>query len=191
MLIDLTPPVAEPMASSDAALRAQLRLDPGETEENALIDALCATARAHVEALTGRRLITQTARLIAGEFPGVNFSLPVAPVSAIAAIKYTNAAGELATLAPADYRVTQSGPLWGLAPAYGKSWPALRDGGEVQIDITVGFGADLSAIPADLAQAMRLIVAHLFQNREAVSEGQFFDLPIGVRDMCARWRVFT
>lgn len=186
----VTPAAAEPLTAAEATLRQQLRLDPAETEEDALLEALCATARAQVETLTGLRLITQTVRVVSDHFPGPRALLPVAPVSSIERIRYTDADGQLATLDASAYRLTRLGAASRLAPALGTAWPCLRAGGEVEIDLEVGFG-DPADVPADLMQAMRLMVGHLFLHREAVTEGAKIELPLGARAMCAGWKLFA
>src|SRR3989440_8781126 len=61
----LTAPAAEPVTLADA--RAYLRV--AHSDDDAVIAALIAGARSHVEAQTGRALITQTWRLIRDAWP--------------------------------------------------------------------------------------------------------------------------
>jgi uncharacterized phiE125 gp8 family phage protein len=42
-------------------------------------------------------------------------------------------------------------------------------------------GVAAASVPATLKQAVRLLVAHWFMNREAVTEGGFEELPLGVQ----------
>lgn len=42
--------------------------------------------------------------------------------------------------------------------------------------------------PADILQAVRLLVGHYYANREAVVVGQASELPLGVKALLAPWR---
>src|SRR5437764_15038109 len=61
----LTPPAAEPLTLADA--KAFLRV--AHSDDDAVIAALIAGARSHVEAQTRRALITQTWRLVRDAWP--------------------------------------------------------------------------------------------------------------------------
>src|SRR3954463_8761749 len=62
----LTPPAVEPVTLADA--KAYLRVD--NDDDDAVISALIAGARSHIEAQTRRALITQTWRLVRDVWPG-------------------------------------------------------------------------------------------------------------------------
>ncbi|GGF82818.1 head-tail connector protein [Mameliella alba] len=190
MLELLTEPAAEVMTSADPILRAQLRLEEGETEEDALIDALAVSARMHVERYARIGLLPQTWRLTLGYWPACALAFPRAPVRSVEAVRYTQSDGSQAVLDPADYELTKAGPTAGLAPAFGKSWPAIPHRGRVEIDFSLGYD-DAAAIPAPIKQAIRLEVAHLFANREAVAQGGLAPIPLGVADLLAPYRLFV
>jgi hypothetical protein len=55
-----------------------------------------------------------------------------------------------------------------LTPAYGESWPATRAQlGAVNITYTAGY----TAVPEPIIQAMYLMIGDMYDNREAVSQG--------------------
>src|SRR4051812_9447312 len=62
----LTPPAVEPVTLADA--KAYLRID--NDDDDAVISALIAGARSHIEAQTRRALITQSWRLVRDAWPG-------------------------------------------------------------------------------------------------------------------------
>lgn len=190
----LTAPASEPLGSSDAVLRQQLQLVADETDQDALIDALCATARARVEAYTRRRLLTQTVRVTRDHF-GVGFDgpvlLPIAPVQSVDQVQFQDGVGAWQTVSPDHYELQRSRVPNRLRPAYGRSWPVPRVHTDVvRIDLVVGYGAAPGDVPADILQAMRLLVAHLYFNREATSAAGPAEIPLGFRDMLDPHRIW-
>lgn len=180
-LILLAGPAEEPVTLADA--RAQLRLDG--TEENALVTALIAAARAALEAETRRALMTQSWRLVLDAWPQGAVRLPLAPLQAVIAVAIAGADGTMSTLDPESYDVAPAGDAPRLMPKAGAAWPqpALRLGG-IAIDFTAGY-AGAEEVPPPLRQALLMLVAHWFEDREAgVPRG----LPPMVAALIAPWR---
>jgi len=131
-------PGEEPVSRAEA--KAFCRID-GDAED-ALLDALIAAARLHVEGLTGRALVTQTWRLVLHRPPPV-VALPVLPaVELLAAPDGAVLEGECVRLATLPETLT--------------------------LDYVAGYG-DPTAVPADLRQAVLTLVAHWFEYRDAVT----------------------
>ncbi|MHA0111195.1 head-tail connector protein, partial [Klebsiella pneumoniae] len=61
----LTPPLSEPVALAD--VKAELRLETGD--EDALVERMLIAARAHIETVTRRVLVTQTWRVFIDVWP--------------------------------------------------------------------------------------------------------------------------
>jgi len=61
--------------------------------------------------------------------------------------------------------------------------------GKTKTKITFKAGYADGACPADLLHAIRLIVGHLYANREAATVSALHDLPFGVQSILARHRV--
>ena len=128
-------PGEEPVTLAEA--KAFCRIDA--SDDDALVTALIAAARLHVEGLTGRALITQTWRLTLTCAPRL-VELPVIP--AIALVE-----------AP-DGAVLQ-----------GDAVLLVGGGTDVTIDYTAGYG-DAGDVPADLKQALLSLVAYWCENRD-------------------------
>jgi hypothetical protein len=128
-------PGAEPVTL--AAAKAFCRIDAGD--DDALVTALIAAARLHVEGLIGRALITQTWRLTVPCAPRL-VVLPVIPAMALVE-------------AP-DGAVLQ-----------GDAVLLVEAGDDVSIDYTAGYG-DAGDVPADLKQALLSLVAYWYENRD-------------------------
>lgn len=180
----LAGPAAEPLTRAEA--KAWLRID--HDAEDTLIDALVSAARRLVEVETGRALMEQTWRFALDCWPlrGI-IPTPVSPVREIVSATVAAAdgtplalpAGALTLMsdrAPALLRVDHS-----LVVA-----PILPHGGIV-ITITAGYGPDAGDVPADLVQAVRLVLAHFHEHRDGPGEAS--RLPAGAVALLAPYRV--
>lgn len=83
----LTPPASEPLSVADA--KSYLRVE--HEDDDAIIAALIASARHHVEALTRTGLITQTWRLVRDGWPVVGRIRPkLGPLRSLIAARIYN-----------------------------------------------------------------------------------------------------
>lgn len=172
-----------------AEFRDHLRLGTGFADLGAEDAALLSYLRAAIAAIEGRTakaLISRTFRLaLTGWRWGDMQTLPIAPVSAVTALRLVDAAGVETPVAAG----------WRLVPdmarprieALGAALPMIPSGGRVEIDFTAGFGASWSALPVDLAQAVFLLAAQYYELRhDGAAEGGA--MPFGVMALIERWR---
>lgn len=162
----ITPPALEPLTLAEA--RAWLRLDGAE--EDSLVSALIVAARMAVERASGRLLIHQQWRILAdGWPPGGRVGLPLAPVSAVSAVRVIDGQGSAETVPGTAYRLElqRSPPTLVLtAPVADPG----RSSNGIEIDLTCGYGPAAADVPEPLRHAIRLLVARWFENRgDAVS----------------------
>ena len=187
-LVRTVAPAAEPVSLAEA--KAQCRID--STDENDLLTALIAAARTHLEEILWRACVTQTWRLTLLGFPicGGPLFAPRCPLQSVTSIAYLDAAGESRTLDAGDYVVDEAAEPGTIEPAYGLSWPVTRDHpAAVTVTFVAGFG-DADDVPADLRHAMKLLIGHFNENREAVVTGTIAtELPLAVRALVAPWIV--
>lgn len=141
----LAGPGEEPVTLAEA--KAWCRIDADD--EDALVAALIAAARLHVESLTGRALIEQSWRLVLECPKGRVVPLPVVPAMAVTA----------ATADEAAIEVELQGDSV-LLPAEGF--------GTLSIDYTAGYG-EAADVPQDLKQALLALVAFWFENRDTAA----------------------
>ena len=167
--------------------KAHLRVD--FADDDTLIEALLRSAQDHVELHTGQVLTERELEVTFDDFPssGDHFIIPRAPVTAITSLKYDDSDGAEQTVGGADYvwRDTQADQLM-LAPD--ASWPSgSARRGSVRLRFMAGYEAGLA--PASLVAAVKLMLGHLYGNREAVVTGTIAtDLPLGVVALCAPYR---
>ena len=132
-------PGEEPVSLVEA--KAYARIDGDD--EDALVSALVAAARLHVESLTGRALVTQTWRLVLKCVTGLVVPLPVVPAMALVE-------------AP-DGAVLQGDSVLLAEPA-----------DELTVDYTAGYGG-ADDVPQDLKQAVLVLVAYWYEHRDSVT----------------------
>jgi uncharacterized phiE125 gp8 family phage protein len=152
-------PAVEPVTLAD--MRSTLRSEGGEDD---LVGALIRAARLLVEATSRLALIEQTWRLTLDRWPRDRLvRLPIGPLIGLDAVRVHDGAGWV----PLDPALTVLDPASDpprllVAPAAPE--PARPMGG-IEIVVRAGFGAGADAVPAPLAQAVRLLVARWFENR--------------------------
>ncbi len=179
-------PTTEPLTLDDAVRHLQLAV----SDDNAYITALIATARDVTESITGRALITSTWLAVCQDWPEECIELIVAPVTAVASVKYY-AYGEtsLTTVDSADYTVSTA-----VAPAvitFGEDFdfPELANRPDaVQITFTAGH-ATATAVPPSLKHALRVMIRHYYDHPETVASGSFNELPFGLKNLLELNRV--
>jgi uncharacterized phiE125 gp8 family phage protein len=185
----LTPPAAEPVTLADA--KAYLRVATDDDDD--VIAALIAGARAHVETQTRRALITQTWRLVRDFWPldGHIAVVPV-PLRQVTAARIYLQDGSTQTIDPAVFTADKAAApaIISFAPC---SLPAPgRTVGGIEIDVEAGYGAAPANVPAPLCQAIRLIVAHWYENRGLIAIGSnVIVLPVPVAALIAPYRVLS
>jgi len=144
-----------------ADLKAHLRVT--HTHEDTLIGALRSAAIAWVEENCNIKLGSYTAR---GYLPGFyNAYIPIGPVTAISEVKYQTTAdkdydSDLTTLNAAYWFSDLIGQPARIAF---REYPTTYD--YALTPVVVSFTAGYSTIPAPVLHAIRLLVAHLYENR--------------------------
>lgn len=160
----VTAPTEEPISLEEA--KENLRF-AGDYESDR-IRALIKAARIYCERATGKAFVTQTLKLTLDAFTECVIRLPRPPLVSVSSIKYDDTAGTEQTLSTSYYVVDASQEPGRVALAYGQVWPCTYEQiGAVRITYVAGFGG-ASTVPETIKQAMHLLIAHWFQNREAV-----------------------
>ena len=164
----ITPPATEPLTLEDA----KLHLREDGTAQDALITSLIKAAREHVEGFLGRALVTQTWDLTLDGFPSSGEVLiPRPPLVSVTSVKYLDAAGVQQTMTASDYVVDVAQQPGRVFLAYGANWPTIQTRqNAVVIRFVAGYGAAAS-VPESIKAAVKLLVGHWYENREAAIVG--------------------
>jgi uncharacterized phiE125 gp8 family phage protein len=192
-----TPPEIEPVGLSDA----KDHLLVTHTSDDTLIARLIRQARRYVENQTKRQLITAVWKMIIDEFPTDGdriIYIPKGPVQTgrigteldDAEILYLDIDGVQQTLDPSKYRVDATSAFGRIQEAYNETWPDTQPVmNAVEISFVAGYGDETSDIPEDLVGAMLLLVGAWYEQRDQIVSGQYGQLPLGVDDILAPYRL--
>jgi uncharacterized phiE125 gp8 family phage protein len=162
-------PSIEPVTLDEANLHC--KVEPGVTEDNVLILSLIIAARNYVENQLNRSLITQTWELVLDTFPSGNeVALPKGDVQSVTNVTTYDEADASSVFTSSGYRVDTYGDRVTLVDGY--SWPSdLRAHNGVIITYVAGYGDEPEDVPNAIRQAILMLVAHWYENREAVATG--------------------
>jgi len=146
-------------------VKAHLRVTHGDSdlEISAMIDA----ATAMMEKITNRALVQRTFTWRLQRFPinTTSIVLPITPVTSITQIDYVDDNGATQPMNSADYTAVLDDDYGYVALAYDKTWPDTR---LQELAVTVTLVAGLATPPAAAVHALKLLVGHWYENREAV-----------------------
>lgn len=187
-LVVIAQAAVAPVSLADA--KAHCRVD--HSSDDVLISALVSGAGEYVSRFTRKALIHTTYRYTFDTFPDGPIELPRQPVPSIPVggsyayamprVRYYDTAGDRQTMVEGDDYELDLGnnpPRLVLPPM--TYWPLTQPGkvNAVEVDFVAGFGANSAGVPELLRQAILMLVAHWYENREAVgSVGQ--EVPLAV-----------
>ena len=185
-----------------AEARAHLRVDaygsPPESADDDWIEAQIPAARAYCEAYLGRALAPRTMELATNAFPGVAVEsppgaclvLPFGPAVSVEWIRYTDSDGVEQTLDSATYEIDAYAVPSRLVLTYGSTWPTARSAlNSVRVRYVTGYVSESESpathpvIPKAARSAVLMMLAHLFENREATGTDKLVEVPLGVQSL--------
>lgn len=204
-------PAAEPITRSEA--KAWLRIEDATTADDALIDDLITAARQWVEQYLERKLVTQTVTQTLDDWPDrreadtgsqqarisdvTESALPwvellTSPVQSVSSVVTYDDSDNAATWNAANYRLSVSGDRARIAPVGGNAWPvATRDTDAVVITYVAGYG-DATDVPFPIRLAIKQLVLHWYENREALNIGSISkEFELNMRAALVSYKVFT
>lgn len=183
----LAGPHLEPISVAEAKLF--LRID-GEAE-NEVIAALITTARLHVERLTRRIVLEQTWRFYIDDLPKNGLiELGIGPVREVLQVVAYNSEGDPSVVSAEDYIVDLSAVPARIKFRNNARLLSTRALNGFEIDFVAGFGPTTLEVPADLRQAILMLVAHWYENRSAVAtDVDLISTPKGVNELIQPYRV--
>ncbi len=162
-------PLLEPLTVAE--MKSFLRVD--NDDEDILISSLITAGRIHIEQRINRKLITQSWSWYLSEWPVKSeINLPIGPVQSVDAIQTYDAEGIPGVWPAENYQVDIYSDVARIIQTNG-SWP---DSGNsvngIEVQIVAGYGDNPSDVAEPIRQALRLMVAHWFENREPVVPGE-------------------
>ena len=192
-LVLATAPTVEPVTLSDA--RLHLKIPSAETSDDTYITALIVVARRSVERFQGRALINQTWDYYLDRFPIATsladghdrwIEVPRPPLSSVTHVKYTPEGGALTTFASSNYTVDTASTPGRIVLKRTADWPStvLEITNGVVIRFIAGYGAAAANVPENTVHALKMLVSHLYENREVVAIGSsVVPIPMAIQSL--------
>lgn len=186
-----TAPATEPITTAEA--KSHLNID--HANDDTYIDTLIESARIACEFYCNRAFITQTVTQEEDYFRSV-MPLKLNPVSSVTSIKYydENETQQTLTAAAADRQIDLNSDVANIREGLTNTFPSIGDTiNPIEIIYVAGYGA-ASTVPLQIKHAIKLMVSHLYENREGVnvpiaSMATQIPLPDSVRHLLAPYRV--
>ncbi len=215
----ISQPTVEPVSLE--AAKKHLRVD--FAEDDLLIQALISAAREWAEVYCKRAFFEQTIVLSLDNFPlfmGGNGTIPPSQMHgwpyysaywdplairlprpstvSVQSIKYRDLNNTVQTLDPSTYYVDTTSEPARIVPMPSLTWPTtqLYLPGSVQITYTAGSygdGYNTNTCPFAVRAAILLLLGHLYEHRETVSELSLKEIPLGAKALLdtVRFESFT
>lgn len=179
------------VAGNACEFAVSILLNDGAGAEDTLLTSLILAAREYAENYLNRALCTQTWELILDDWPGKDYiDIPLPPLQSITSIKYKDTAGVESTFENTKYIVDTDSFLGRVVLAYGCTWPVnvLYPANPIRIQFVAGYGL-AAAVPQRVKQAMLLLIGHWYENKEAVSDRPWQEIPFAVHTLLGQDRV--
>ncbi len=160
-------PTVEPVSLVEA--KRNLRITAADSDDEIL--SLIKQSREQVETDTQLQLINATWVMTLDYFPA-EIEIRKPPVSSITSVAYIDFNGDSQTFLSTKYKLDDKSKPARLVPVFNDAWPTTR--GEINavtVTFVAGYGAAATAVPELAKRAMHLLIAHWFNNREAVIIG--------------------
>lgn len=178
----LTPPASEPLTLDEAKQFLRVEHD----DDDALIASLIVAARTQVETVARCALIAQTWRFVRDAWPAAGrIVLKRGPLLSIAAARVFDGDNEPVAVDVDQFVIDRAGAVIAF-PVWALPHPGRRTAG-IEIDAVLGFGEATAHVPEPLRQAVRLLLAHWYENR-ALGGETGGNVPAGFAALLAHYR---
>lgn len=182
-------PSTEPITVAEA--KQHMRVD--NDDEDLLISSYITAARRWCEEYTRRSFINTTWVAKLDYFPSWMIELEKCPLSSVTSIAYVDTNGTTQTLSSSLYSVSTHSTPGLLTPAYGQTWPSTRAQMDaVTITFVAGYGTAATSIPQTIRNAVKIMTAHLYENRELIVTGTIVaQVPLSIESLLwsERWSI--
>lgn len=160
--------------------KQQCRITEDDDAHNADLSTLIDEVTDFIESLLNRSLLTSTRELHIATFgTGEELLLPFAPLQSVTFVKYYDEDNVQQTLSSSRYFAITDDRSCGsvyLHPDY--EWPETFERPDaVQIRFVCGW-TSAANVPAGIRKAAKMLLAHWFENREAVADRTFTEVPL-------------
>lgn len=175
-------PAVEPVTLEE--MKFQARIDGND--EDALVTHYIEAAREYCEKVQGKAYIEQTFEYIMSAEPERIIKMPVSPLRSVESIVFTDEDGTETTVSSADYVVDTYSWPGRILLKDDKEWPDIEYPvfGGVKITFKAGYGTSPEDCPKPVRQAILLLAADWYKNRENTAESNrsttLLEIPMSV-----------
>lgn len=195
----ISAPTWEPVVPGDFVNHSRIA---NSDIDNGVVQSFILAARDYIETATKRKIAQQQWLLCLDYWPGIFIDdwrptawrygivrLPFPPLISVDIVQYVQPSVSqqaqpfpLTTLDPSMYMVKTSAEPGLLAPSLYNIWPITHPMAfeAVQITFTCGY-ATKDAVPPGVVQAIKLLTAHFYENREETTEKALKRIPLGIK----------
>lgn len=153
-------------------------LNVSSTADDVLIKSYVIAATNLLENKTSRCFVRQTRVLKADTFDDSRYVMgrriypPRSPISSVTSLAYLTSTGGSQTMPSSDYVVSTGDQPGYVAEAYNATWPTVyAQPNSVTLTYVAGHTSSSTGVPEHIKQAIRMVVAHWYRNRESVLVG--------------------
>lgn len=186
-LKEVTAVTTEPLTIDEG--KKHVRVD--DSYEASALAELITVARTVCETITNRALATHEWDYFPEEFPGTDYiELPKPPLQSVSSFKYKDSTGTETTLTEGtDYIVDTDSEVGRVVLAYGETWPTYT--AYPSNPITIRYTSGYTSIPEPIKSAMKLIIGHLWENRELSSEKALKEIPFSLDALLSNYKIYN
>ncbi|QDU62167.1 Phage gp6-like head-tail connector protein [Planctomycetes bacterium Pan216] len=190
----VTPPTDEPVWIDD--LRKHCRIPIDDTDEDDLLAIYLGAARDWVEGFTRRAVMPQTLKLTLKSFPveegwysaTAPIELPRPPARELLSLDWFDQSGTLQSFDVDDLIVLTDREPAIVVPVPGVCWPVAQPRPDaVTLTWDAGY-ASAAAVPDGIKNALLLVAASNYEQREATSDAKQTEVPYGAARLLWRHR---
>ena len=172
-------PDVEPVTLDDMKLHLRVEC----TADDTLITALIVAARQWCEDYEHRAYITQTITAKLDCLPR-RMILPKPRLQEVSSVKYIDTGGDEQTLSSDLYDVDTYREPGQIVRGYNDTYPDTLDVvNAVEVIYVAGYGDASTDVPSKAIAAIKLLCAHLYENRIAVTDMTMEEIPLGVKNL--------
>ena len=174
-------------AITTAQAKEHLRIT--HSDEDTYIEAITLAASEWCEEFQRRVYVQREIVDYLDEFPTI-IRPSKSPLVSVTTLKYYDTDGNLQTLDAANYRVDITTEPGRITEAYNCAWTEIRDmTNAIVLTYQAGYAARAN-IPEEIKHAVKLMVGHLYENREAATPLNIDELPVGLKTLLYMKRIW-
>lgn len=184
-----TGPAVEPISLEET--KSFMRIDG--SDDDILINSLIAAARIYIETTMGLIMISESWSYYIDKWPNKSvIYMPLSPIISVDEIRIHSSPSSYETLEAEHYQadIYSNHPRIKILNTPSTT-PLASSLNQIEIQITAGFGDQISDVPSDLKQAMLMLVTHWFEKREPIGYGgTFVKVPVAIEAILSNYKKY-